>query len=99
MTLLSLPHGDQDFHRLIQLERTHHDDTIQDCDADQHVFEQEKQISTVIEPSRMEMKQVISYIKPLLVRDHGDESHDGDPMERWYAQTSINIDGIYYYQP
>ena len=75
------------------------DDTIQDCDADQHVFEQEKQISIVIEPSCMEMKQVISCLKPILMHDHGDESHDGNPMERWYAQTSVNIDGIYYYQP
>eukprot|EP00979_Chaetoceros_neogracilis_P009290 scaffold2111_cov267-Chaetoceros_neogracile.AAC.1 len=75
------------------------DDTIQDCDADQHVFEQEKQISIVIEPSCMEMKQVISCLKPILVHDHGNELNDVNPMERWYAQTSVNIDGIYYYQP
>ena len=75
------------------------DDAIQDFDADQDVFEQEKQISTIVEPSCMNMKQVITSLD-VLARDYsvgfGD---DDDPMDRWYAQTSSNVNGVYYYQP
>jgi len=75
------------------------DDAIQDFDADQDVFEQEKQISTVVEPSCMNMKQVITSLD-VLVQHYGvGFDDDDDPMDRWYAQTSSNVNGVYYYQP
>jgi len=87
------------FHNNIDSLLLKFDDSIQVFDADQHVIEQEKHISTIVEPSCMEMKLRISSLKSMLVHEHGDDNHDDDPMERWYAQTSSNIDGIYYYQP
>jgi hypothetical protein len=75
------------------------DNAIQDFDADQDVFEQEMQISTIAEPLCMNMKQVITSLD-VLARDYSVGFDDDDePMDRWYAQTSSNVNGVYYYQP
>ena len=64
-------------------------------DVDQKVFEQERLITIVTEPACLRMKQVISELEPVHVHPLSVDEVE----QRWYAQVSPNVDGVYYYQP
>ena len=72
------------------------DNEIASSAIGQAAFEQEVFITKIIEPMNLQMKCVVSELEPI----HELQLQYSDKMEdRWYAQTSLNIDGVYYYQP
>ena len=74
----------------------------QDCilfdDIDEKAFEQEQTISRVTEPASQQMRDVIAGLQPMKIFSPVEFDLDCKG-ERWYAQISPHISGVYYYQP
>lgn len=69
-----------------------------DDELNQEAFEQKQTISSIIEPASQQMRDVIAGLEPM--KHFSPVEYDFDcKLERWYAQISPHISGIYYHQP
>jgi hypothetical protein len=77
-------------------------DLEQESYATQMFLEYERErhfIVAQIEPACNEMKYMVDSLDNDCDHEYDDDEYDDSIKNRWYAQISSNIHGIYYYQP